>query len=164
MSADSEERAAIASRSEFDQAAASILCALPEVKPRELTLVDADFSPWPLAAPPVLNALTQWVRLPGRRLRLLGARYDIVERDQSRFAMWRRSFAHAIECYSPTEVEPSDLPSLLLGDASGLELLDRERYQARRSAERRWLVMQRERIDALLQRSEPAWPVTVLGL
>lgn len=164
MGADADERASIDSRQAFEQAATAMLCALPEVKPRELVLVDADFSPWPLASAPVLEALTAWIRLPGRRLRLLGSRYDIVERQQSRFATWRRSFAHAIECYSPNEVEPGDLPAVLLADALGLELLDRERYLARRSAERRWLVMQRERIDALLQRSEPAWPVTVLGL
>jgi len=164
MSADAGERAAITLRNEFEQAAIAMLCALPEVKSRELMLVDADFSPWPLAEPPVLEALTRWIRLPGRRLRLLGSRFDIVEREQSRFAVWRRSFAHVVECYTPTEVETSDLPAVLLADASGLELLDRERFQARRSSERRWLTMQRERIDALLQRSEPAWPVTVLGL
>jgi len=52
----------------------------------------------------------------------------------------------------------------LLFDAAYLELLDRERWQARQSSERRSLVVQRERLDALMQRCETAWPVTVLGL
>lgn len=164
MNAESGDVAGAGSRSGFERAATALLCELPQIKPREVVLVDADFSPWPLAAPAVLDSLTQWIRLPGRRLRLLGSRFDVVERDQSRFAHWRRSFAHAIECFSPTEVEPADMPSMLLADAAGLELLDRERYVARRSSERRWLVLQHERIDALLQRSETAWPVTVLGL
>ena len=164
MNAESGDRAAVGSRSEFDQAAKALLCELPQIKPRGLVLVDADFSPWPLADPVVLESLTQWIRLPGRRLRLLGSRFDMIERDQSRFAQWRRSFSHAIECFSPTDVEPADMPSLMLADATGLELLDRERYVARRTTGRRWLVLQHERIDALLQRSETAWPVTVLGL
>lgn len=164
MNAESGEGAAVGSRGAFEQAATALLCELPQIKPRELVLVDADFSAWPLADPAVLESLTTWIRLPGRRLRLLGSRFDMIERDQSRFAQWRRSFSHAIECFRPTEVEPAGMPSLILADTTGLELLDRERYVARRSSERPWLVLQRERIDALLQRSETAWPVTVLGL
>jgi hypothetical protein len=164
MNPESTAGAPISSRSAFTQAASLMLAALPETKPRELLIVDADFSPWPLGEPAVVDALTLWIRLPGRRLRLLGSRFDLLERGQPRLAAWRRSFAHAIECFTPTEVEAADVPSLLLSETQGLELLDRERFQARQSADRRWLVLQRERTDALLQRSEPAWPVTVLGL
>lgn len=164
MKPDDDVQVTIQSRSAFTQAAVELLLGLPDVKPRDLLIVDADFSPWPLGEAAVVDALTRWLRLPGRRLRLLGSRFDVLERDQSRFAAWRRTFAHAIECFAPSEVEPGDLPSLWLSDDVGLELLDRERYQARRSNERRWLVLQRERTDALLQRCEPAWPVTVLGL
>jgi hypothetical protein len=71
---------------------------------------------------------------------------------------------HAIECWRPTDVDPGDMPGLLLFDAACIELLDRERWQGRGSTERRTLVMQRERVDALMQRCEAAWPVTVLGL
>jgi hypothetical protein len=56
------------------------------------------------------------------------------------------------------------MPGVLLFDAAGLELLDRERWIARTISQRRELVLQRERLDALLQRCEAAWPVTVLGL
>ena len=123
-----------------------------------------DGSPWPLDDEAVIAALTRWIRLPGRRLRLVGSRYDVIQRDQPRFSSWRQRFAHAIECWNPTEVDPGDLPSLLLFDSAVLELLDRERWQARQSSERRTLVLQRERLHALLQRCETAWPVTVLGL
>jgi hypothetical protein len=164
MKTESTSGVQIASRSAFTDAASRLLTTLPEAKPRELLIVDADFSPWPLGEPAVVDALTQWIRLPGRRLRLLGSRFDVLERDQPRIVAWRRSFAHAIECFTPTDVEAADVPSLLLTDAVGLELLDRERFAARQADDRRWLVLQRERTDALLQRSEPAWPVTVLGL
>ena len=95
---------------------------------------------------------------------LVGSRFDVIQRDQSRFSSWRKPFAHAIECWTPTEVDPGDMPSVLLLDATYLELLDRERWQARQSSERRSLVLQRERLDALMQRCVAAWPATVLGL
>lgn len=152
------------SRSEFREAARAQLLALPEIKPRDVLIVDADFAPWPLNDADVVDALTRWVRLPGRRLRLLGGRYDVIERGQPRFAAWRKSFAHALECLTPSELEPSDMPSLLLLERSAIELLDREHWQGRASDDRRWLVELRERTDALLQRAEGAWPVTVLGL
>lgn len=164
VATDQGARALLQSRSEFIDAVRQILLGLPDVKPRELLIADADFSPWPLGDADVVDALTRWARLPGRRLRLLGSRFDVIERDQPRFALWRRSFAHALECLLPSELEPTDMPSLLLTDASCIELLDRERWQARRSDERRWLVEQRERCDAISQRSEPAWPITALGL
>jgi hypothetical protein len=164
MNAESDQRRSIDSRGEFVDAARALLTTLDSSGAREATLVDVDFSPWPLDDAAVVEALTRWIRLPGRRLRLIGSRYDVIQRDQSRFAAWRKSFAHAIECWTPTEVDPGDLPSLLLLDAAYLELLDRERWQARMSSERRSWVLQRERLDALLQRCEAAWPVTVLGL
>ena len=164
MNAESESRRSVNSRGDFVEAARAMLSQIDASGTREATLVDADFSPWPLDEVAVVEALTRWIRLPGRRLRLVGSRFDVIERDQSRFAAWRKPFAHAIECWSPTDVDPGDLPSLLLFDAAALELLDRERWQARQSAERRTLVLQRERLDALMQRCEAAWPVTVLGL
>ncbi|MFO1220905.1 MAG: hypothetical protein U1E89_21275 [Burkholderiaceae bacterium] len=165
MSSDSDTgAAAIASRSAFTQAALTLLTALPESKPRQLLIVDADFGPWPLGEAAVVDALTQWARLPGRHLRLMGLRFDVLERDQPRLAVWRRHFAHVLECCTPTDVEATDMPSLLLADGAALELVDRERFVARRTDDRRALVLLRERTDALLQRSQPAWPVTNLGL
>jgi hypothetical protein len=164
MSVEPGKRQAIASHAEFLEAARSLLTQVDASGTRTITLVDTDFSPWPLDDAAVIDALTRWVRLPGRRLRLVGNRFDVIERDQASFATWRKPFAHAIECLSPTDVDPGDMPSVLLLDAASLELLDRERWQARTTSERRTLVLQRERIDALMQRCEAAWPVTVLGL
>ncbi|MFI4930331.1 MAG: hypothetical protein ACHP83_08840 [Burkholderiales bacterium] len=141
-----------------------MLSTLDKTSGRDITLVDIDFSAWPLDDVAVVDALTRWIQLPGRCLRLVGARFDLIERGQPRFAAWRKPFSHAVQCMTPVDLEPSDVPSLLLLDAGCLELLDRERWQAHRTSERRAWVLQRERIDALMQRCEPAWPVTVLGL
>ena len=164
MNADSGARRAIASRSEFLEAARGMLLQAEPCGTRTITLVDTDFSPWPLDDTAVIDALTRWIRLPGRRLRLVGSRFDVLERDQSRFAQWRRPFIHAIDALTPTDVDPGDMPSVLLLDAWSLELLDREHWQARSTSERRALVLQHERLDALVQRCEAAWPVTALGL
>ena len=161
---ESDQRRSIESRADFADAALGMLSQLDVSDTRLATLIDVDFSPWPLDDTTVIDALTRWIRLPGRRLRLVGSRFDVIERDQSRFSRWRKPFAHAIESWSPTEVDPGDMPSVLLLDAAYLELLDRERWQARQSSERRSLVLQRERLDALMQRCVAAWPVTVLGL
>lgn len=164
MNDEAEQGRSVASRSEFVALARERLTALDGTSARDITLVDVDFAPWPLDDPAVVDALTRWIQLPGRRLRLVGVRFDLVERHQPRFAAWRKPFAHALECLTPTEVDPTDVPSLLWLGGGCLELLDRERWQARWSSARRSCLLQRERIDALVQRCEPAWPVTVLGL
>ena len=164
MNAESEQRRSIQSHSEFIDVARGMLATIDTSGTRQVTLVDIDFSPWPLDDVAVVDALTRWIRLPARRLRLVGHRFDLIQRDQSRFASWRKPFAHAIECWSPTDLDAGDMPSVLLLDDIYVELHDRERWQARQSSERRSLVVQRERLDALMQRCEAAWPVTVLGL
>ncbi len=164
MNDEADQRTSAASRGEFIALAHGLLSTLDKTSGRDITLVDVDFSVWPLDDAAVVDALTRWIQLPGRCLRLVGSRFDVIERGQPRFAAWRKPFSHAVQCMTPVDLEPSDVPSLLLLDAGCLELLDRERWQARRTSERRAWVLQRERIDALMQRCEPAWPVTVLGL
>jgi hypothetical protein len=152
------------SRSDFIALARDVLSPLDKTSGRDITLVDVDFSVWPLDDATVVEALTRWIQLPGRCLRLVGGRFDLLERGQPRFAAWRKPFSHAVQCMTPVDLEPSDMPAVLLLDAGYLELLDRERWQARWTLDRRAWVLQRERIDALMQRCESAWPVTVLGL
>jgi len=164
MNDEAGQRRSVSSRSEFTALARELLSSLDASSGRDITLVDVDFSPWPLDDVAVVDALTRWTQLPGRRLRLVGSRFDLVERQQPRFAAWRKPFAHAVECLTPTDIDPCDMPALLLFDDGYLELLDRERWHGRYGDERRSWVLRRERIDALLPRCGPAWPVTVLGL
>jgi hypothetical protein len=164
MNDEAQQHKSVASRGEFMTLARELLSNLDGASGRDITLVDPDFSPWPLDDAAVVDGLTRWIQLPGRRLHLVGARFDLVERQQPRFASWRKPFSHAVECVTSSDLDAADLPALLLFEAGYLELLDRERWQARWTAERRAWVVQRERVDALMQRCEPAWPVTVLGL
>ena len=164
MNDEAQQRKSVVSRGEFIALAQELLSNLDSASGRDITVVDPDFSPWPLDDSAVVDALTRWIQLPGRRLHLVGARFELIERQQPRFAAWRKPFSHAVECLTPSDLDAADLPALLLFEAGYLELLDRERWQARWTAERRAWVLQRERVDALMQRCEPAWPVTVLGL
>jgi len=164
MNDEAAQGRSVSSHSEFIALASGLLAALDDKSGREITLVDVDFSAWPLDQAAVVDALTRWIQLPGRRLHLMGSRFDLIERGQPRFAAWRKPFSHAVACMSPTELDPSDMPAVLLFDDGYLELLDREHGRARWTTERRDWILQRERIDALVSRCEPAWPVTVLGL
>jgi len=164
MNDEADQRESAESRSEFIALAREVLSTLDKASGRNITLVDVDFSVWPLDDAAVVEALTRWIQLPGRCLRLVGARFDLLERGQPRFAAWRKPFSHAVQSMTPVELEPSDMPAVLLLETGCLELLDRERWQARWTLDRRAWVLQRERIDALIQRCESAWPVTVLGL
>ena len=164
MNDEAAQGRSVSSHSEFIALASELLSALDNRSDREITLVDVDFSAWPLDQVLVVDALTRWIQLPGRRLHLMGSRFDLIEREQPRFAAWRKPFSHAVQCMSPTDLDPSDMPAVLLFEAGYLELLDREQGRARWTTQRRDWILQRERIDALVSRCEPAWPVTVLGL
>lgn len=132
---------------------------------RTLLWVDPDFTDWPLEDPQLLAALTTWLRRPLRRLVLLAGGYDALARAHPRFAGWRADWAHAIDARVPTDLPPSELPTLLLDDGPVLlELWDRERWRGRAAQDAAAARAARDRIDAALQRSAPAWPVRPLGL
>ncbi len=132
---------------------------------RRIVWSDPSFRDWPLDDPALLDALAGWVRLPLRKLVLLAQDFDELPRRHPRFVTWRRSWSHAVEAWSPAEESTETVPALAVDDGPvGLELLDAERWRGRAALDahdgRRW----RERIDALLQQSEPAMPVDRLGL
>jgi len=109
--------------------------------------------------------LTAWLRQPLRQLVLLAGGFEVLARTHPRFTAWRANWAHAIEARTPTELDPSDLPTLLLDDGPVLlELFDRERLRGRAAVDAAAARAARDRIDAAVQRSQPAWPVRPLGL
>lgn len=132
---------------------------------RTMLWVDPDFAGWPLDEPRLIDALTAWLKRPLRRLVLLAGGYDALARTHPRFTAWRADWAHAVEPRTPSDLDPSDLPTLLLDDGPVLlELWDRERIRGRATVDAFAARLARDRIDAALQRSEPAWPVRPLGL
>jgi hypothetical protein len=132
---------------------------------RRMVWVDADFAAWPLDEPALLQALTDWVRRPQRQLVLLAAGYDDLRRRRARFTAWYRLWSHAVSTFSPCQDDVAELPSVLLAEGAGLVHLLEPVYSRGWAVsdalqQRQW----RDRIDAFLQRSTPAFPVTTLGL
>ncbi len=132
--------------------------------PARLICVDHDFAAWPFDEPAVLQALTTWLRGPGRRLVLIGMDYERTALRLPRFARWRRDHDHRMDVWRPTESGvPEALRGLLVGavawrwletnDAQLLRLTDPVHRQAFKTE-----------IADFLQRCEPAWPATTLGL
>jgi hypothetical protein len=132
---------------------------------RCITCVDPSFEHWPLNDAALLQTLTTWARLPQRRLVLLAARFDEVPRRHPRFTAWRRDWAHVVQALQSPPEFAAELPSVLLDDRLlSAQLLDADHWRGRVALDRRAHLLLQERVDVVLQRSEPAFAVTTLGL
>lgn len=155
----------IRSPAEFQAAVQAATLAALAREARTLLWVDPDFAAWPLDDPALLEPLTAWLRRPLRRLVLLGTRWDRLERAHPRFTQWRPSWAHAVDAREPSDLAGEALPTLLLDDGPVvLELWERDPPRGRALRDAAAAAAARDRIDAHLQRSAPAWPVKPLGL
>lgn len=132
---------------------------------RRIVCADPDFGHWPWHDAALLARLGDWLRLPQRRLVLLARHYDDVPRRFPRFTAWRRDWTHAIDCWQPTADAAGDAPSVLISDTGvSVRLVDAVHWRGRASDDERVAGPLREHVDALLQRSEPAFSVSTLGL
>ena len=132
---------------------------------RCITCADPNFEAWPLDDAALLQRLTDWLRLPQRRLVLLAASYDTVRQRLPRFTAWRRDWAHAIQAWQPPQEIALDLPTLLLDDRSvSVHLVDALHWRGKAAVDARSRLLWQEKIDVVLQRSETAFAVTTLGL
>ena len=130
---------------------------------REIVLSDASFFDWPLGDRSLVEALTAWAHV-GHRLTMLAQRYDEVERQHPLFVVWRRQWAHKIECRRVASADPMDLPSALWAPAWSVQRFDILRSSGISGGERERLVALREQIDGWLERSTAGFPATTLGL
>lgn len=133
---------------------------------RRIVCVDREFGAWPLDEPELLSQLTAWLKGGAQRqLVLLAASFDEVPRRHPRFVAWRRLFTHAVFPFEAPEDVAGALPTLLLDDDGTLvRLIDPVHWRGRASADERSVLPWREQIDAVLQRSEAAFPAQSLGL
>ena len=154
----------IDSRAEFLDAVRSALTRAEEHGAREIVLVDPDFADWPLNERAVIDSLARWID-SSRRLVVIAHAFDEIARRQLRFVEWRRQWAHVVQCRNDPELEAEQLPTLLLvpGDVC-VRVVDRIRYRGTVSNRPVDLTESSEAVDALLQRSVEAFPVTTLGL
>lgn len=152
-------------RSEFEAALHWAVQTSIERQSRRITLVDPDFALWPLDDARLLDALTGWLRLPQRKLVMLARDYEAMPRLHPRFVGWRRDWSHGVEPWLlPQEVQ-MEMPILLVDDGPvSVHLIDAVHWRGRASLEDRAAHLWRESVDALLQRSESAFPVHQLGL
>lgn len=156
--------AAIGTRAEFHDAIRAALVLAADAGVAEIVLVDPDFSDWPLNDRALVDTLTRWVD-SRRRLTIMANGYDEFARRQVRFAEWRRQWSHVVQCRQDDDLEHEQIPTLLFVPGQVcIRLLDRVRYRGTVSARPIDLVACRETVDALLQRSVEAFPVTTLGL
>lgn len=132
---------------------------------RRIVCVDPSFGDWALNDAMLIEGLTAWIRQPQRRLVLLAAHYDEMPRRHPRFVAWRADWTHAIEAWTPSAGTAIELPTLLLDDDDlVLRLADHVHWRGRAEHDRRDARAWRDEVDAVLQRSEPAFAAYRLGL
>jgi peptidyl-tRNA hydrolase len=155
---------AIESRKGFHEAVRNALALAAEHGASEIFLVDPTFQDWPLNERAVIDSLDAWA-LSRRRLVVFAHSFDELSRRAPRFAEWRRQWSHVVQCRCDPEIEPQDVPTLLLVPGQvAVRVLDPVRFRGTVSTWPADQVASRETVDALLQRSVEAFPVTTLGL
>lgn len=130
---------------------------------RELVISDANFEDWPLHERAVVDALHAWAR-PGRRFTMLATRYESVQRRQPRFASWRQTWGHLIECRLCRQADPLDFPSALWSPVWVLQRHDIERCVFVTDVDAARRVNLRQILDESIRNSSPGFPASVLGL
>lgn len=138
--------------------------ASPWAGARQVWLVDPDFTDWPLDEPAVLDALSAWLRQGGRQLHLCGLHFEATAQRHPRLARWRRDWTHAMAVHRPSE---GGLPAAVRGLLAAplwLQYLDAPDWRIRCFTEAVHARAVHAQIADFLQRCEPAWPATTLGL
>lgn len=130
---------------------------------REIILCDPDFEDWPLGERVVVQALNDWAKT-GRKLTMLAENFAELPRRHARFVVWRRTWAHIVECQQAEVVPAGSLPSALWSPSWVFERQNLPRYTGTVSAKVVQRVGLKERLNELLLNSATAFPATTLGL
>ncbi len=138
--------------------------AWPLAGTRQLWLADTDFADWPLDEPAVQTALGAWLRQGGRQLCMAGEQFDVAARLHPRFARWRRDWTHAIATWAPVEGRLPQALHGLLAAPLWLQWQDAPDWRIRCFTDAVHARAMQAQIADFLQRCEPAWPATTLGL
>lgn len=164
MSDDLPATRIITSRLEFHEALKEAFGLVADKGCREVFLADPNFAEWPLGERAVIDSLTRWA-YAHRKLVLLSESFEEFPRRHARWTEWRRQWSHVVECRTVDEADVGQLKGLFLAPGIlTLRVLDAEHYRATLSFDPADGVRIRDALDALLQRSEEAFPVTTLGL
>ena len=154
----------ITSRSEFHDALRQSFDLVADEGCREVFIADPTFADWPLGERAVIESLTRWA-YAHRKLTVLAQNFDEFTRRHPRWVEWRRQWAHVVECRALADDDAGKLAGLFLAPGLvTLRVLDAEHYRASLSFDPADAIRVRDNLDALLQRSEEAFPATNLGL
>jgi len=149
----------------FAQALRDALVNATEHGTRRLCWCDDDFEDWPLGEAEWIDALTHWSRKPGRELVMIARDWTTVERRHPRFVMWRRDWAHVVQCLVPEESRTAELPTIWIdSDDQALRVFDPEHLRGRLGFDRTDRQRAREDFDAISQRASPGFAAATLGL
>ena len=154
----------ITSRAEFHAALRLAFAEAATAGSRELWLADIDFADWPLGERDVVESLGRWVA-SSRKLTLLAHNFEAVARLHPRWVTWRRQWSHVVTCRTNTELEAGEMPTLLIATGTvTVRLSDTVHHRGRMAHDRGEELRCKELLDAVLQRSEEAFPATSTGL
>ena len=124
---------------------------------------DVNFEEWPLREKAVVDALNAWAG-PGRQLTMLAKRYNQVPLLHPRFAQWRGTWSHLVDCRVVKHLDDSEIPSAVLGPEWFIHRRDMTRSVGICSQEVRSRIELTELLEECRRQSSPGFPATTLGL
>ena len=130
---------------------------------RQIILSDPDFNDWPLGERGVTQALNDWSKT-GRKLTMMAGSYETVLGRHARFAVWRRTWAHIVECRASVATPAGTVPSAFWSPSWTFERVDVQRFAGVAGSDVVRRVALKERLNEQLLNSSPAFPASVLGL
>lgn len=155
----------LASPRAFQDALRAGFQALASANCREVWISDRDFAAWPLNEAGVIEHLTAWA-LSHRQLTVLAVGFDEVVRQHPRWVAWRQHWSHIVACRTADEADCNEVPSLFIASGVAMVRWHASGLLGRGSVSRAEadILLAREQLDAVLQRSQEAFPATLLGL
>ena len=88
-----------------------------------------------------------------------------MARRHVRWVEWRRQWSHVVQCRVNDELEAGGLPTILLAPGiTSVRMYDTVHYRGVATNEPAAAIQWKDDVDAVLQRSEEGFPVTILGL
>jgi hypothetical protein len=130
---------------------------------KTLYWMDTDFADWPLGERGVEAALQDWSQT-GRRIVLMAKQFDTLMARHHRFVMWRRQWAHIIECWQCTSADPLAFPSGIIAPGWALHRVDREHGVCIAFTEPSRILGLQELRNEWQRKCSPGFPATLLGL
>jgi hypothetical protein len=129
----------------------------------EMVWSDPSFEDWPLREKLVVDLLTAWSHT-GRRLVLLANGFDSVQRHQSRFVAWRKTWDHIVECRVSKGRDAEDLPSAIWSPQWAMRRMDTVHSKGVAGSDAQRRVSLKQELDECLRQSSVGFPATTLGL